>query len=108
MIRLGRISVDVPVDELLDGLDDEQLVDEIKRRKIERKVGPLDTTALEVLRDVVTELHNEAGHAGPLHSCPFPLCCDAQKVLRLTGKGESLAISERLALDVGAPAKGAL
>lgn len=98
-MKRGHISVDVEstadvyIDDIMDELTDEVLIDELKKRgKLDDLTPVQSLTALQVLRDVVTELHEVGGHAGPIHSCPFPLCCDAQRVLGLTGKGEALAI----------------
>ncbi len=102
-MKRGHISVDVDttvdvyVDDIMDELTDEVLIDELKKRgKLVDLTPNQSLTALQVLRDVAAGLHDAGGHAGPIHSCPFPLCRDAQRVLRLTGKGESLTICDLL------------
>lgn len=108
-MKRGHITVnvdataDVYVDDVMEELTDEVLIDELKRRgKLDDLTPAQSLTALQVLRDVVTELHEVGRHAGPIHSCPFQLCCDAQKVLGLTGKGEALAIIKLSAGGSGA------
>ena len=103
-MKRGHITVDVSttadvyVDDIMDELTDEVLIEELKKRgKLADLTPDKSLTALQVLRDVAAELHAEQDHAGHLLSCPFPLCCDAAKVLGLTGKGESLAINELFA-----------